>query len=165
MGNQRNSPPPRRTQKRKTRRKRKRSVCPMNHRLFLPLAPFSCQFLLPGNRMHPPLGLASPGCQASREDAFPSPPHLTRTAVSTLQHCSPPHPSRSLPPSSGKGDKPQHERDTSPKGTQHPWLPPAAKRARNWGSLKLPGASTSSTGSGFSPFPPCPLPPHDIIAN
>ena len=114
----------------------------MNHWFFLPLDPFSCQLFLLGNRIHPPMGLAVPGplaslgCQASTEDAFPSPLllryqlalFLTRTAVNTLEHCSPPHPSHSLlplhqrgsPTRSGKEDVLQHEWDTNPAGCSVP---------------------------------------------
>jgi len=56
---------------RKTPRQRKRSARPMSHGLFLPLAPFSCQFPLPGNSWHPPLGLAVPA--SPRWHAFPPP--------------------------------------------------------------------------------------------
>lgn len=119
--------------KRKTRREGKRSACPTSHRLFLPLAPFSCQLFLARNRIHPPAPglaapgpLASPGCQASVEDALPSPlllpyqlaPSGTRTADNTLQHSSHPRPShflhqRGSPPGSGEEDVPRQERDTA----------------------------------------------------
>lgn len=159
----------------------------MNHWFFLPPAPFCCQLLLFGNRMHPALGLAvlGPlallGWQGCAEDAFPLPPLLcyqpalllTRTASNALKHCSPPHPSHSLlslhqwgsPTCSGKEDMLQREWDTSLAGCTAPAPPPASEQAHNWGSPKLrrgqackPGARASTKGSGVSAPPRhCPM--------